>query len=189
MRRVVRERYDFTDNPRDRLRRGQVHRQVAGWVGRPVSNVLAKLVRWAAEEAGAVSIASGGPFWFTKMRERDAELIPGAGQKASDVRRAWWARMQREGDIESPNGRLKELPHWRDYRREINQAFFERAIADYWRQREELQAWGLYALEGLSIRDIEERTGLGRDRIHRIVKARRAAMGIGQQEGDEEAND
>lgn len=177
---MVRERFDFTDNRRDRVRRAAVHLTVADALKVGVANELIAMVRKEVEEAGGIAITPYGRRMFCRMKPRASELIPqeqGPNQGGRDaalgrLRRVWWARVAKEGhDLEHDNGRLRELPHYREYARDINAAFFEKLTSDYWTRRAELDICGLYALEGLSIREIAAKLNMGRDSVHRIVKA------------------
>jgi hypothetical protein len=192
IRKAIRERFDFTGEERDQVRRTTVYAiaqetgLVKGWNNGAAAHLCTRLV----VELGGEPRCVENKRTYRRVRLRELELVPGEHTTASEMRKAWWARMQREGHTgETAVGKLKELPHYREYRKEINVAFFEQAASDYWNERKKLDIWGLYALEGLSVREIAQKLKLGRDSVHKIVQAMRRRMEDGQQTEGEETDD
>ena len=112
-------------------------------------------------------------------------------QDVGRLQRAWYARLRDEGfeDIEhidkkTGERRLQELPHFREYAEKINGSFFRNAAAAYWQWKKELDMWGMYVLEGLTIRAIEEKTGVSRYKVHAIVTRWRKLLDGQPADGD-----
>jgi hypothetical protein len=178
IKKAIGERYEFTRSRRDRVRRSVVYELAADVLEVVPSGPLARLVMRLVRSMGGVITNAGGPGWFAKVRERSRELVPGQGVSAAEMRRAWYRRLADEGmDVEREGGALKELPHWREYRREIQVAVFEKMQEDYWRRRRELDVWGMFAVDGLSVREIEAKTGFTRWKVHDIVTRFRKEIG------------
>ena len=134
IRKAIRERFDFTGHDVDQVRRTTVYAIAAetgamtGWTMHQISQLCTRLV----VEAGGVPRTPQARRIYRRMRLRELELVPGAHTTASEMRRAWWARMVRENHTgETADRKLKELPHYQKYRQKINIHFFETAATDY----------------------------------------------------------
>jgi hypothetical protein len=159
----------------------------------PFNNEFAGHVMLVVEAAGGVPIKPMNRHLFAGMKEREADWTPRnmSPQELGRLRRAFYARLAQEGlgDIEAGSGRKAWLPTFDAFRAELNQGFFDAARADYWARKRELEVWGLYALEGLTIRDICARLDMKRDKVHRIITAMRKGANIGHRGKDQETSD
>lgn len=186
--------------PRDRTARASasaVYQAVAERMKLPaVGNGLRIAVRRTVREMGGGEIQPLGRSWFVFFRARPvkpAEVMPRrklTNVELGKLRRKWYARAQAGDafdDIEKANGDLKRgwgaaargAEQWLT-RADLDGAYFQRRKDAYWRLRDALDVWALYVVECLPIRDIEERTGMGRDRVHRTIKMFERWMTAGQ---------
>lgn len=193
----------FEHAPLDRSARvsaSEVYLLVANALGVPgLSSRYMREVRRVCVDMGAGEINPGGWRWFVFLRRRTTvkpEVMPRrklTNQELGKLRRKWYARARADGswnDIEKPDGSLAasvsgrvreaEGRSWWLTRAELNSAYFQKRKDAYWKLREALDVWALYVVECLPIRDIEERTGMGRDKVHRTVKLFERWMTAGQ---------
>lgn len=175
----LRARYEFTGDPRHRLRRQDVYRAVAKETGETDNNELRCRVADLVEALGAREIKPYNQRLFCKMREKEAALLPikgPTGQRAvAALQRAWYARLARENMGVTPDGAPKRLKAYHVYRDEMNSHVFAKMQDHYWAMRRELEIWGLYAMEALSIADVAARTGATRATVDAVVTRFRAA--------------
>lgn len=183
--------FEITKDLKDKIRRTEAYVHAAGAAQvKPITNQFCRLVLAVVQDLGGIPVKRGGPAWFRCLRRRGAEpQIPRrmTARQVADLRRKWYARA-RQGfdDIETDGGQLKagvsgwtrvqEPRGWWEVRKELNTAFFSSAAEHYWRLKQHLDVWGLYALEGLTVREIAARQKISRSEVGRIVKAMRTAM-------------
>jgi hypothetical protein len=175
----LRAKYEFTRDGRHQVRREDVYRSCIEAVGGNFNNEMRGRVFDAAEKLGAIGIRPQGYATFAKMRVREDMPVPGnARGKAHQaaVARAWWARLTREGMGVEKDGAAPRLPSYNQFRSQINGAVIDMARDHYWMMHRELSIWGLYALDGMSERDIAERTGNTFAVVHDVVVRMRKAM-------------
>ena len=196
IRKAIANGWEITRNPRDRVRRSALYDASRAALGQAfVTNDLCRRVQQVAQEMGAVLVVTENVRMFAGVRVRDAALVVPRGKiAAKDVaalRLAYYRRLREEGlDLEREDGRQRWLPTFQTYREEINAAFFDQARSWYWKQTRALEVWGLYALEGLSVREIAAKKGIGRDAAHRIIQRVRREMEAGQRgKGEETSQD
>lgn len=194
---ALKQGWEATTSRRDRVRREAVYDQVAAAVGKKVqTNAWRILVKQAVRALGGLPLIPQNRHVFAQLKAREAaaEWAPPrrmSAQAVGQLRRKWYMRLREEGfeDVEVTQGSLRrdpatdgnlrrdhaaradDDPSWYQTRAEINTAFFEKRTEFYWRMCSQLQVWGLYVLEGLDLREVAKRTGLGRDKVHRIVRA------------------
>lgn len=202
---AVRAHFEVVADRRARVRRTEVYDVAARAAGVEIQTPpFCRLVQLVCRELGALTIAPGNRQMFLRLQRRAREWEPPrklSPQQVGQLRRKWYARLRAEGfeDIENTRTRdrvdgLKravsghaDTPGWWSTRAAINTAFFDRAATWYWRQRRDLEIWGLYVLEGLSVDDIVARgVGLQRSQVADIVKAMRRAMETAGHRGEGE---
>lgn len=117
------------------------------------------------------------------------------------LRRTWQRRLASEGlgevdggwtfgDRTQSRGGLSHRPYEEHHARaEINGAYFDRATALFWDIDRDRQIWQLHALDGLTVREIARRLGLGRDVVHRTMQRLRGQMGVGRRQADGDDED
>ena len=192
IRKEVAKRYVFTEDHRDRVRRLQVYKACAAAAKAQLNNEFARHVAYVCAEGGAVPITPKNRHMFSGMKEREQEWAPAADrspQALGKLRRAYYARLAKEGlGAATGDGEIhamRRLESFDAVRAEINGAFFDKAQADYWRRKKELEIWGLYALEGISVRDICLRLDVKRTAVHKVVVRMRQGMGGHSWDGKE----
>jgi transposase len=168
----LRARYEFTKDPTHRLRRQDVYREVAKETGETDNNELRCRVADLAEKLGARGILPHRVAMFCRMRPKDAALMPAPGLTGpaalARLQRAYYARLAAEG-MGDEDGEPKQLKRFHEHRREISTEFIGRAVDHYWAMRKEVEALGLYALEGLSVAEVAERTGTTRVYVQEVI--------------------
>ena len=172
---------DASDRGRFAVRRHEVYRSTARAMRiRLVTPPFCTEVKAAAVELGAIAVRTGGRALFRGMYRR--EICPAqAGEEATSLRRnATGGRGSHGGDgggketwasILEAEGMPEELSAVRlvDQRAAVlNTARIAKATDAFWRLDREHAALRFY-MEGLSIREIEGRTGLKRHALHRIL--------------------
>jgi DNA-directed RNA polymerase specialized sigma24 family protein len=209
IREAVLQRFDFVPHrwwqrarPAERVRRLDVYAAVGEAVGASV------LTNEFCREVTAVCLAEGAElrghhggglsfrFMATKRKARVAPAVERLTAAQQRKLREDWARKLRESgfeDIETARGDLSRAgssvsdPRDRyQVKAEINAGFFSAAQALYWRRDRELRVWELYAIDGLSIRDVAERLDLKRDLVHRIVQRVRGELAGQRTEGEDD---
>lgn len=174
----LRARYEFTKDPQHRLRRQDVYRAVAKETGETDNNELRCRVADLAEALGARGIRPFNVALFCRMRPKDAALMPLPGPMGphamASLQRAWYAQLAKE-DLGDKDGEPKPMRRFEEHRREISTAFIARAVEHYWKVRKEVEVLGLYALEGLSVKDVADRTGTSRLYVQGVIDRMKVA--------------
>lgn len=172
LRRAITDRFEFTGDRRDRVRTTMVYDVMATALDRTVNTEVCRLsVRIVTELGGRYSNPNNRRY-FTGVRPRDAELVPGHGRTAAQLMGAWWRRLQAEEMGHEPAQKKRFSAH----RSEINLAVFERLRRDYWARRRNLDVWGMYACDGLSEDEIAAKTGIHKSSVHRVIAREKARM-------------
>lgn len=175
----LRARYEFTKDPVHRVRRQDVYREAAKETDQQDNNEFRTRVANLAERFGARGILPHRVAMFCKMRPKGADLMPEPGPMGpaalARLQRAYYARLAAEG-MGGEDGEPKPLKRFEEHRREISTAAIGRAVEHYWAMRKEVEVLGLYALEGLSLSDVAERTGTTKDFVHEVVRKIRVVM-------------
>lgn len=172
LRRAVTDRFEFTGNPRDRVRTLDVYEVVSKHLGGIDGPRLYRIAGVLVRELGGQYTNPHNRRFFRCVRARDAELVPGNGRSAAQMMGAWWRRLEAEGLGAEPVQKKKFSEH----RAEINLATFERLRRDYWARRRSLDVWGMYAVDGLSEDEIAERTGIHKSSVHRVIAREKLRM-------------
>jgi hypothetical protein len=117
---------------------------------------------------------------FDDIEAPDGKLRSGVSGRTRETGRASQQNEPIEGQSHAGGRAALDGRSWWLTRQELNSAYFQKRKDAYWRLREALDVWALYVVECLPIRDIEERTGMGRDKVHRTVKTFERWMTAGQ---------
>lgn len=173
VRAAILERYEFTGDKKHRVRRLELYELAAGVLGVEVGPQVAVMVKRLMQSHGARLMSVGNARMFSRMRAKAAELVPGDGKTVAQMRRAWFNRLRDEQLAEDP----KRTPNLWAYRAEVNSAVFERMRKDYWRRRRELDVWGLYAIEGLPVREVALKLGMKSSTCGDIIARFRRELG------------
>lgn len=190
IRAAILDQYEVTKDAAERLPRTTVYASVASAVGsRPDTNRFRRSVITVACELGVSLMAPANRRVFACVRPRSRpapEWTPPtklSDRELGQLRRRWYARAQSgDGaieDIERANGDLKkgvsqralDQAGWWQTRSAINAAYFAQRSRAYWDLRASLDIWALYVVECLTIRQIAERTGATRWRVHTTLQA------------------
>lgn len=135
---------------------------------------------------------------FLGLREKVPQAKPETRKpltprEVGRLQREWYARIRDDVEPERDDGYMPRWPTFNKFAETINTAFFERQAESYWQQRAELDVWQLYAIEGLSAREVGAKLGINRNTVQKIVRVMQARQpittGLRSQDGDEEGND
>ncbi len=135
---------------------------------------------------------------FLGVREKNAAPRPDVRKpltprEVGRLQREWYARIRDDVEPERDDGYMPRWPTFNKFAETINTAFFERQAESYWQQKAELDVWQLYAIEGLSAREVAAKLGINRNTVQKIVRVMQARQpittGLRSQDGDEEGND